>query len=231
MAYLNNKPSCFSPKFTIEQSNAKLQEKAVDDLSNGDVILRPDAGFDGMSKVSIAGLYYTEYGEIYSKAIRIKMNYGGHLNNCEGLEKVIFDEGANGESYAIASLNNCKNLKTIIFDDDCNANDTGVTNWLVYSSAVETLIFKNVADSFNFDMWSGNTDNLTALAHLEVCEGWDRDLAFYNSPRLTAGCMNAIIDNLATVTEPRSLWIGDDNIVKLSQEYIDIAVNKGWDVF
>ncbi len=230
MAYLNNKPSCFSPKIMLEQSAAKLQEKAVDDLSNGDVILRPDAGFDGMSKVSIAGLYYNDYGEIYSKAIRIKKDYDRHLDNCAGLEKVIFDKGANDEQYVIPSLNNCKDLKTIVFDNDCNAIDMGLNGWLA-NSPVETLIFKNVADSFGFDMWMGNTDNLTFLSHLEVCEGWDRDLVFNNSPRLTAGCMMAVINNLATVTESRSLWIGDDNIVKLSQEYIDIAVNKGWDVF
>ena len=68
------------------------------------------------------------------------------------------------------------------------------------------------------------------IVNVEVFEGWAYGLVI-SSESITAESLEAIIDNLADLTESGetlSLSIGETNIAKLSEETIAIATEKGW---
>jgi hypothetical protein len=80
---------------------------------------------------------------------------------------------------------------------------------------------------------STNNDSFITVAHNlvdfvaphDICE--DINITADN---LTVESLMSIINNLADVTKPKVLEIGANNISKLTDEQIAIAINKNWTV-
>lgn len=229
MGFLNDNVTAFSPLLTIERVDAALQEKTVDDISNGDIIIEPDEGFNGLSKVKAAGVYYSPRGFLYTKIFRPRANCGDYYEGSAELEKVIYDNKS-VQVVDMSNFRNCANLRQLIFEDGAKVYWQGEGHFT--GSPVKYMHIGNINNGYSIiEAWAGVTESLTNLVDVTIWQGYDFEtLELYSSPNLAADCLRNIINNLASGMSGNVLWIGETNIAKLSQEYIDIATSKGWDV-
>lgn len=70
------------------------------------------------------------------------------------------------------------------------------------------------------------------VINIEVCTGWKiyQNNAWSAATKLTHDSLVSILNRLATVTETRTITLGQNNRMKLSAEEIAIATQKGWTV-
>jgi hypothetical protein len=67
-----------------------------------------------------------------------------------------------------------------------------------------------------------NLTNFIAPRNISV------DISFKGDIALTVDSLMSIINNLATVTTPKTLLLDQVNIDKLTEEQLNVAINKGW---
>ena len=225
MAYLNDNVIAFSPSITLEQGASNLKEITID-ASDGDVVKIADDD-NAFSKVQVYGVHYSPAGYPYSRKLRINNSNTNYMNS-PYLEELYFVAGA--QAYEINDFSGCESLRLLSFED--GANFRWVSPMIFTNTAITYIEFGNVADDAEIDIWNSFADDLTLVEWVEIPQGWARDLAFYLSP-LHADNIADICQRVAQLEEgeTRTLWFGDENILKVDQSIIDIAVNKGWDVF
>jgi surface protein len=80
---------------------------------------------------------------------------------------------------------------------------------------------------------STNNDSFITVAHNLIEFNAPSDISediIINADGLTVESLMSIINNLAYVVKPKVLEIGANNIAKLTDEQIAIAINKNWTV-
>jgi surface protein len=93
----------------------------------------------------------------------------------------------------------------------------------------------NLLESLDLSSWDvsnvtnmeGIFDQCSKLANFKAPKNISCNVSFYYCP-LTHESLMSIINNLATVTETRTLQLGSVELAKLTAEEIAIATNKGW---
>ena len=227
MAYLNGKTTCFSPSLNIEHEyvTAKLIPLEINDLPEGDYTIAPESheSHDGYSSVKAMGAYFNEDDTFYMRTMRIRKNASDY-HNCAELEKLIFDRGTQDATVLMGCDDNPK-LKEIVF---MNSVYIIWENLTFINCPIETLVFESIANASSIAMWGETLVTLTHLKNMHVFKGWDREVVLYESPDLTAESMISIIKNAATVTDGQCLWFGEENILKIPDEFIELALSKGW---
>lgn len=80
------------------------------------------------------------------------------------------------------------------------------------------------------NMHSNSLQNATSLTNLIVGKGTSSNLYLYECPNLTQECLHNIIDNLADMTGLTSptFYVGEENLAKISPEYITKLNQKHW---
>jgi hypothetical protein len=231
MAYINGNYTCFTPELSLEvkQTDAKLISKKLPDLIEGLKAFLPPSGFDGFSSVKVEGVYYSEKGIPYTKETRFKNSptiWGDYLPD---LEAIIFDNCPLGK-YNIVGLTNSNFVASIVFEENCNVILDSTTLFYPFETC-SSIEFKGLNDDSDIEMcmWGVLSQSLSNLTKFSVFSGWNYDTVLCNSD-LSAYYITRLINNLAEV-EGKSLFLGSSNIEKVSEETINIAINKGWDVF
>lgn len=230
MAYINGNYTCFTPEISlnVNQVTAKTLEKTLPNLIEGYGIYSPPSGYDGFSEVKVHGVYYSEIGIPYTRKTRFKNTPEIWGENLPFLQEISFDEGAQGK-YAVNGLSRTFGVVYITFEENCTVLFDKTSAFEPFNSVV-TLRIKGLNADSDFDMWSGAMSmGLTNLQAFEVYEGWDYDTVLYNSD-LDPWYITWLINDLAVV-EGKSLFLGSGNIEKVSEDVINIAINKGWDVY
>jgi hypothetical protein len=224
MAFLNGKAVAFSPVINIEHTEAKLQKKIAPLLIEGETVIKPAEGFDGISEMEISGVYYSGSGLPYTKKTKFKLNpevFGEAMSHL--VEAVICKwQGSGG---FLKGLTLTHTVHTITFvEANCN-----ILDYFGPFDSAANIIFESVSDGFAMDIWGEAGAQFGNVRRFEVFDGWCYDTSLYNAVDLEAEAIIELINNLATV-EGKILWLGDGNIEKVSQDVINIAINKGWDV-
>lgn len=223
MAYINGKETCFSPSLTLEASNAVLQELKANDMPSGDATIYPPQGVDGFSSVKVMGAYFTENDDVYTRIFRVRKDYSLNYDDCAHLEKVIFDRSKG--VLVINGYNRCAELKEIEFVDGCNVYWDAIA---FDGSPIETIRFGAIDIESYINIWGMQPQYFTNVTNVEIMgANWLHSLAFFCSP-LTVESLQNIINHLGTATDGQTLWLGDENLAKLSNEYIEAATAKGW---
>lgn len=80
------------------------------------------------------------------------------------------------------------------------------------------------------NMYSNSLQNATSLTTLIVGKGTSSNLYLYQSPNLTQECLHNIIDNLSDMTglNAPTFYVGEENLTKISPEYISKLNQKHW---
>jgi hypothetical protein len=228
MGFLNKKPTCFTPCLSLEQTGGKLQEKIIKDV-NGTFTLRADNNFDGMASVKVFGLYYTGNGEPYAKVMHIEKDFESRFNEAEELETLYFCNCKAG-AYVLRGYANCPKLRELHFIDNCNVKWTDVQAFFGSFENIETITIQSVSNDAEFLDYVAFY-GCTALKEFSVYAGWDKAVTLSQSLDLTPQSIVNLIYNAATVTNGQYMDLGYENVQKVSEDIIDIALSKGWDVY
>ena len=223
----------------VTVTHAPVEESVSATITeNGTHTITPSAGFDAMFGVGVNvnvnsltdfdGIKYREstielFPDGLSFAPRTGNNCVKMFQSCTSLKTVkLFDTSKATDMNNMFS--DCDQLTSVpLFDT------SKVTNMGRMFLGCRRLTSVPLFDTSNVSNISDMLDGCDDLTTLGGFAGLKVDLALFRSPLLTHDSLLNVINEAADVTaNPKTLTLGTNNLVKLTDEEKAIATSKGW---
>jgi surface protein len=150
----------------------------------------------------------------------------GMFNSCKSLMDININHFITDNVTTMASLFTGCSCNIEFTNKNTNKVKSVFAMFNVYYGESVNLSGMSLKSSTNNDSFITVAHNLVDfVAPHDICE--DINITADN---LTVESLMSIINNLADVTKPKVLEIGANNISKLTDEQIAIAINKNWTV-
>ena len=139
-------------------------------------------------------------------------------------------------NWAVTSLSSCWNQCYSLQSLDLSGWDT--TNWAVTDTRnlwSTQRITKSIKTPVSIGIVPTATSNVNTVPNQINIEEFTGYAVYINHTYADASCLTpaslvSILDRLPTVTAARTITLGQTNILKLTQEQIAVATQKGWTV-
>ena len=128
-------------------------------------------------------------------------------------------------STLYSTFNGCSSLTELVLPT-FTSTLTDMETTFAYCTNLTTLDISN-CDLSNV-VFRNTFNTTTNLTNINSGTNISNDIMFSNCNKLTVTSLLSIINNLATVTNSKTLTLGSTNLAKLTDGQIAIATNKGW---